>query len=85
MLHVDEVEWCGGYTLRLTFDTGETKVVDVRPLLNGPVFEPLLDVKAFSSVSIDLIARTVVWSNGADLAPEALYALESKASPAASR
>ena len=85
MLHIDEVGWCGGHTLRLAFDTGETKVVNVRPLLNGPIFEPLLDVSAFSRVSIDPIARTVVWDNGADLAPEALYALESNASSAGSQ
>ncbi len=75
MLHVDKVEWLGGHLLRLAFDNGTEKVVDVLPLLNGPVFRPLHDATAFAGVRIDPVARTVVWPNGADLAPEALYAL----------
>ncbi len=75
MLHVDKVEWLGGHVLRLAFDNGTEKVVDVLPLLNGPVFRPLQNVTAFAEVRLDPIARTVVWPNGADLAPEALYSL----------
>ncbi len=76
MLHIDEVEWRGGHLLHLSFDNGVTKVVDVSPLLTGPVFEPLQDSARFSQVTLDPVARTVVWPNGADLAPEALYALD---------
>ena len=75
MLHIDEVEWLGGHLLRLTFDNGVEKAVDVSPLLEGPVFEPLRDPEIFSQVSIDRVARTVVWPSTADLAPEAFYAL----------
>ena len=75
MLHVDKVDWIDGHMLRLSFDNGVKKVVDVHPLLTGPVFVPLLEVSAFSEVTIDPVARTIVWPNGADLAPEALYAL----------
>ena len=75
MLHIDEVKWRGGYCLELHFDNGQCKTVDVFPLLTGPVFEPLHDVARFADVSIDPVARTVVWPNGADLAPEALHSL----------
>src|SRR5262245_35996743 len=78
MLHVDKVEWLGGHVLRLLFDDGAEKVVDVLPLLNGPVFEPLRDATAFAEVRIDPVAQTVVWPNGADLAPEALFALDER-------
>jgi len=30
------------YILELTFDTGEVKVLDVEPMLWGPVFRPVL-------------------------------------------
>lgn len=76
MLHVTQVEWLGGHVLQLSFDNGESKVVDVSPLLTGPVFEPLHDVSLFSAVEIDPMARVVVWPTGADLAPEALYELK---------
>ncbi len=59
----------------LIFSDGVEKRVNVLPLLRGPVFEPLLDAQFFSRVSLDPVARTVVWPNGADLAPEALWDL----------
>lgn len=37
------------------------------------VFEPLRDPKYFATVKVDPEAATVVWPNGADLAPETLY------------
>jgi hypothetical protein len=37
------------------------------------VFEPLRDPTYFAKVKVDSEAATVVWPNGADLAPETLY------------
>lgn len=45
------------------------------PLLEGPIFEPLLDPSYFSRVMVDPVGGTVVWPNEADFAPEALYDL----------
>lgn len=64
------------YRLQLTFDDGFTKVVDLRPLLYGPVFEPLLDPQHFAEVNVDPVLGTIVWPNGADLSPEFLYDYE---------
>lgn len=75
ILHVVSVEVCGPHLLRLAFNDGTDKTVDVRPLLFGPVFEPLSDPVYFARVQLDGTCGTVVWPNGADLAPEALYDL----------
>jgi hypothetical protein len=72
ILHVVEAQVIGPHRLRITFDDGRTKAVDVRPLLEGPVFEPLLDPDYFARVAVNRECGTVVWPNGADLAPEAL-------------
>ncbi len=72
---IDEVEVCGPHSLRLQFNDGLTKRVDVLPLLQGAIFKPLLDRAYFRRVLLDPVAGTVVWPNGADLAPEALYDL----------
>lgn len=37
------------------------------------MFEPLRDVEYFAKVSVDRELGTVVWPNGADLAPEVLH------------
>jgi hypothetical protein len=48
--------------------------------LKGSMFEPLKDLAEFQNVSVDPELETIVWPNGADLAPEFLKALQSKQS-----
>jgi hypothetical protein len=54
-----------------------TSLDDIRvsPLLCGPVFEPLRTAEYFAKGNLDTECGTVVWPNGADLAPEALFEL----------
>ena len=61
------------YTLDVTFDDGTVRRIDLEPELDGEVFEPLRDPALFAQVTVDDEAGTVVWPNGADLAPEFLY------------
>jgi hypothetical protein len=48
--------------------------VDLADQLQGPVFEPLREESFFAAARFDPEVGTVVWPNGADLAPEFLYA-----------
>ena len=75
VLHITDAEVCGPYSLDVCFNDGVRKQVDLTPLLTGPVFRPLRDPSYFARVVVDSQSGTVVWPNGADLAPEALYAL----------
>ncbi len=72
---VVKAEVSGAHSLDLTFNDGTRKKVDLLPLLEGPVFERLRDPVFFARVVLDPVAGTVVWPNGADIAPEALYEL----------
>ena len=72
MLDVIKAEYVAGYTMRVTFSTGESGEVDLTDALWGPVFEPLRDPAVFRRFQISPVLHTVVWENGADLAPEAL-------------
>ena len=76
ILRVTEMEQVGTYSLRVAFNDGTTKRVNLRPLLWGEVFEPLRNPDRFSEVYLDEKMGTIAWPNGADLAPEALYELE---------
>ena len=73
-----KAEVSGAHSLDLTFEDGTRKSVDLRALLEGPVFEPVRDPKYFARVELDPVAGTVVWPNGADIAPETLYELASR-------
>ncbi len=75
IIHVNAARYLRDYVLGVDFDDGTSKAVDVTPLLTGPMFEPLKSGEVFRRFTVDPISRTIVWPNGADLAPEALYAL----------
>ena len=67
-------EYRGDYRLRLRFNDNSEKTVDFHQWLDGPVFEPLKNPDYFQRFFID--GGTVVWPNGADIAPETLYEAE---------
>lgn len=70
------------YLIRITFNDGQTKVVDFEPYAKRKgVFSLLKDKTYFRKFFIDL--NTICWPNGADAAPERLYELgKSAESPA---
>lgn len=78
--NVTRAEHRGGYSIHLTFNDGLEAVVDFAPWLIGPVFEPLRDQHYFARFFVE--GGTVTWPNGADIAPETLYA-RAKSSAAA--
>jgi hypothetical protein len=73
---ITAVEHLGDYRLRLTFADGFIGDVDLADRCNrdsGPMFEPLRDVAYIARVTVDSELGTVVWPNGADLAPDVLH------------
>ena len=64
-------EYVDGHRIRVEFNDGSESVIDFRPWLRGPVFEPLKDEAYFRRFFLD--GGTVAWPNGADIAPETLY------------
>lgn len=70
---ITEVEVTGNYELRVTFDDGAVRDLDLGGQLDGPVFEPLRDPAKFAAVKVDPESGTVVWPTGADLDPIVIY------------
>ena len=70
LLEVVEARYLGGHRVWLRFNDGIAGEIDLAADLWGEVFEPLRDPSTFSGFHVD---RTLVWPNGADLAPEFLH------------
>jgi len=79
---VTAVDVLDGYTVRLRFKDGAVGDVDLAYLLKyGPEFRPLHDPAYFRRVRVDKTIGTIVWPNGADVAPETLYELAQERQP----
>ena len=70
---VKHAEYVSEYRLLLTFEDGEVRLVNLKPHLDGEVFQPLKDLDYFKLFQADLELDTVVWPNGADFSPDFLY------------
>jgi len=79
MHFVKDVKYLDDYRLKLTFEDNIVKVADLKPHLDGEIFEPLTDVDYFRSVRVNPDIDTIVWSNEADFSPDFLYEIGEKA------
>ncbi|MEA3224431.1 MAG: DUF2442 domain-containing protein [Planctomycetota bacterium] len=71
-LHVKEAKYLRDYIIWVRFNNGIEGEVDLEGELTGEIFGPLKDKKLFRSFKVDPVLGTIVWENGADLAPEFL-------------
>jgi hypothetical protein len=73
MHYVIDASYVGEYKLKIQFENGEIRLVDLSNHLDGPIFEPLKDLSYFRQFKVNHDVDTVVWPNHADFAPEFLY------------
>jgi hypothetical protein len=81
ILKVTHAEYKGGYTVFLTFNSGEALLVDLKNTImndHRKIFKPLQDINYFKNFEVSL--NTIVWENEADFAPEFLLELGQKQS-----
>ena len=69
-----EAKYAGDYVFTLRFADGVCGNVDFEKELWGEMFEPLKDKEIFATAKISADFPNLVWANGADFAPEFLYA-----------
>jgi len=67
------VEVLEPYTLRVQFTDNTEQVINLKPVLAGELYAPLLDLQVFEKVTIDPEVKTLVWPNGADFDPATLH------------
>ena len=70
-IEINKAEYLGDYRLRLWFNNGKVKDVDLSDSLKGKIFVPLQDKEFFKRFTIRF--NTIEWENSADFAPEYLY------------
>ena len=76
---IKEAYYQSGYKIVLTFETGENRIVDLEPHLDGEIFEPLKSIDYFKTVKVNADIDTIVWSNDADFSPDFLYEISEEA------
>lgn len=82
---ITEVAANDDFTLTISFDNGEKRLYDMRPILEkGTVFAPFTDIENFRRVYIDdqhciswdidpNVDSNEVWNNKVDLCPDVCY------------
>src|SRR5262249_6548391 len=72
MVRLIDARYLRDYVVWVWFSDGVAGGVDLVSELEGPLFEPLRDLSVFRLVRFDPELHTIVWPNGADVAPEFL-------------
>ena len=70
-LAVKEVKPLNDYKLKLTFESGEKLLFDMKPYLNKGIYRELKDINKFKTVRLSF--DSIEWCNQADVDPEFLY------------
>ena len=71
LLKVIDAEYVADYTLRITFNTGEVRMVDFTPLMQKGICRKLQDPIYFKSFHLDPF--TIDWNDEIGFAPRFLY------------
>ena len=61
------------HIVRVVFDDGAVRVVNLEPILSGPLFGPLRDPDRFQEAHLEPDFGALEWPNGADIDPIVLY------------
>jgi len=73
ILHVTKADYITEFKIKVLFNDGLEKIIDLKNYINSkkhPFFQPLKQVNEFKKFHVN---KTLVWDNGADIAPEYLH------------
>jgi hypothetical protein len=80
MIWVVAAKYVKDYQVWLRFNDNTEKIVDFKDKIlseKRAIFMQLKDIECFKQVSLNHESDTIQWPNGADVAPETLYAWQS--------
>ncbi len=77
MIWVEEAKYIDNFSLFVKFNDGKEAVIDMENYIKSKqentIFAPLRELDNFKTVTLNRDIDTIVWANGADIAPERLY------------
>ena len=76
MLHITDAKYIADYKISVAFDDVSCGVVDFESVVKDdhrPIVQQLSNLDLFKDFKVQ--ARTIVWSNGVDFAPEFIKSL----------
>ena len=77
MIWLVDAAYLGGYRVFVRFNDGKESEINLENYIKSKndetVFGPLKELQAFGTVHFDSDLDTIVWENGADIAPKRLY------------
>ena len=68
---ITDAETCGGYNVRVRFDTGEIGVFNCEYLMADPYWSGLKNEALFKTARAEY--GTIVWDGNIDVAPESVW------------
>ena len=72
-LYVASAKPLDDYRIEVCLDDEREGIADIAEALEGSMFGLLKDPEVFRKSRVDEERQTIVWPNGADLAPEDVY------------
>lgn len=77
MIWVEDAKYIDNFSLFVKFNDGKEAVIDMENYIKSKqentIFAPLRELDNFKTVTLNRDIDTIVWANGADIAPERLY------------
>ena len=72
LVRVAEATPIDGFNVRVVFEDGSMKELDLASYLRGPIFKAIRrDMDTFRALTVE--NGVITWSNGADIDPDVLY------------
>jgi len=70
LIWITSAKHLNDFKIKISFNDGKVKTVNLENYLDKPVFQPLKDKSYFKKFTLNPF--TIEWENGADFAPEFL-------------
>ena len=73
ILHVTKADYINEFKIKISFNDGLEKIVDLKNYISSKKHSFIQPLKQVDEFKKSQVHKTLVWDNGADIAPEYLH------------